>query len=154
MDAKTLDSTLVQPKDFFFNSLYDVAASCKIPATILIGQQTGRLASSEDSRSFLSMINSRRENFGTELINAMIDWFIKWGVLPAAEYEVEWDDLLQLSKTEQLDAANKMADINDKQFKSGGSIAFDGSEIREMAGFEAMDEVDAGSEMIDETDDE
>lgn len=154
MDAKTLDSTLIQPKDFFFNSLYDVSASCKIPATILIGQQTGRLASSEDSRSFLSMINSRRENFGTESINAMIDWFIKWGVLPAAEYEVEWDDLLQLSKTEQLDAANKMADINDKQFKSGGSIAFDGAEIREMAGFDPMDEVDSGSEMIDETDEE
>lgn len=152
MDAKVLESTLVQPKDFFFNSLYDVSASSKIPATILIGQQTGRLASSEDSRSFLSTINSRREIFATESINAMIDWFIKWGVLPAAEYEIEWDDLLALSQNEQLDNAIKMADINDKQFRSGGSLAFDGAEIREAAGFDPMEEVEPGSELDNEED--
>jgi len=150
MDAKTLDSTLVNPKEFFFNSLYDVAASCKIPATILIGQQTGRLASSEDSRSFLSTINSRCENFGTESINAMIDWLIRWGVLPAAEYEVEWDDLLALSQKEQLENADMMAKINDAQFKSGGTVPFTGDEIREMAGYEAMEEIDAGTEIIDD----
>lgn len=149
MEAKTLDSNLIDPKDFFFNSLYDVAASCKIPATILIGQQTGRLASSEDSRSFLSTINSRRENFGTEAISAMIDWMIKYGILPDAQYSVEWDDLLALSKKEQLDNASTMADINDRQFRSGGSIAFDGSEIREMAGFEPMEEIESGSELED-----
>lgn len=149
MDAKTLDSTLIQPKEFFFNSLYDVAASAKIPATILIGQQTGRLASSEDSRSFLSMINSRRENFATESINALIDWFIQWGVLPIAPYEIEWDDLLALSQKEQLENANQMASINDQQFKSGGSIPFDGEEIREAAGFEAREDIDPGSEFDD-----
>lgn len=150
MDAKTLESSLVGPKDFFFNSLYDIAASCKIPATILIGQQTGRLASSEDSRSFLSMINSRRENFGTTAVNAVLDWFIKWGVLPLAEYEVVWDDLLALSQNEQLDNAIRMADINDKQFRSGGSIPFDGNEIREAAGYEPEEDIDPGSEMIDD----
>lgn len=150
MEAKTLQSDLVNPKDFFFNSLYDVAASCKIPATVLIGQQTGRLASSEDSRSFLSMINSRRENFGTESINALIDWFIRFGVLPMAQYEVEWDDLLALSQNEQLDNAQKMAAINDAQFKSGGSVPFDGSEIRETAGFEPLEEIAPGSEAIED----
>lgn len=149
MDAKTLDSTMVQPKDFFFNALYDVAASSKIPATILIGQQTGRLASNEDGRSFLATINSRRENFGTEAINAMIDWFIIRGVLPMAKYEVEWDDLLALSQKEQLDNASTMSDINDRQFRSGGSIAFTGDEIREAAGYEPMDEVEPGSELED-----
>ena len=150
MDAKTLASELVNPKDFFFNSLYDVAASSQIPATILIGQQTGRLASSEDSRSFLSGINSRRENFGTESINAVIDWFIKWGVLPSAEYEVIWDDLLALSQSEQLDNASKMATINDAQFKSGGTVPFEGEEIREAAGFEPREDIDPGTEIIDD----
>lgn len=149
MDAKTLDSTLIQPKEFFFNSLYDVSASSKIPATILIGQQTGRLASSEDSRSLLSMINSRRENFGTEAINAMLDWFIERGVLPMAPYEVKWDDLLALSKKEQLENGKMMSDINEKQFKSGGSIAFESEEIREIAGYEPLMDVDPGDEGID-----
>lgn len=147
MEAKTLQSDLITPKDFFFNALYDVAASSKIPATILIGQQTGRLASSEDSRSFLSMINSRRENFATDSINAIIDWMIKYGILPSAQYSVEWDDLLALSKNEQLDNAQKMAEINDRQFRSGGSIAFSGEEIREAAGFDPMEEIDGGSEL-------
>lgn len=154
MEAKALESNLIQPKEFFFNSLYDVAASSKIPATIIIGQQTGRLASDEDSRSFLSMINSRRENFGTQVMNDMINWFIKWGILPNAEYEIIWDDLLALSKKEQLDNAMKMSDINDKQFRSGGSVAFEGDEIREMAGFEKMIDVDPGDEMIDGKKDE
>lgn len=149
MEAKALESNLIQPKDFFFNCLYDVAASSKIPATILIGQQTGRLASSEDSRSFLSTINSRREIFGTDSINAVIDWFIAHGVLPAAEYAIEWDDLLALSRKEQLENASTMSGINDSQFKSGGGIAFSDDEIREAAGYEPMEEVDAGSEVID-----
>lgn len=147
MDAKTLDSSLTNPKDFFFNSLYDVAASCKIPATILIGQQTGRLASSEDSRSFLSMVNSRRENFGTETVDAVIDWLISRGILPMARYEVVWDDLLALSKNEQLDNAVKMASINDAQFKSGGGAVFESTEIRETAGFDPMEEIEPGTEL-------
>lgn len=150
MDAKTLESTLINPKEFFFNSLYDVAASSKIPATILIGQQTGRLASSEDSRSFLSTMNSRRENFGTEAVNAVIDWFIEHGVLPLAQYSIDWDDLLALSQKEQLGNAELLAKINDAQFKSGGTVPFTGDEIREAAGFEAMEEVDPGSEILDD----
>lgn len=148
MDAKALESELVNPKDFFFNSLYDVAASSKIPATVLIGQQTGRLASSEDSRSFLSTINSRCENFGSQCVAAVIDWFIEWGVLPFAEYMIEWDDLLALSQNEQLDNAQKMASINDAQFKSGGTVPFEGSEIRETAGFDPVEEPEPGSEEI------
>lgn len=150
MEAKTLESNLAQPKEFFFNSLYDVAASSKIPATILIGQQTGRLASSEDSRSFLSTINSRRQNFGTESIKAVLDWCIYYGILPAAGYKIVWDDLLALSQNEKLDNADKMASINDKQFKSGGVVPFTGEEIRELAGYDPMEEIPPGSEEVTE----
>lgn len=152
MEAKTLEAQLLDPKEFFFNSLYDVAASSKIPATVLIGQQTGRLASSQDSRSFLSTINSRRENFGTEFTSDLIDWCIEHGVLPSAEYTIEWDDLLALSQGEQLDNAEKMSSINDKQFKGGGDIPFDGEEIREAAGFEPREDIGPGDEIIEDDD--
>lgn len=154
MDAKTLDSSLTNPKEFFFNSLYDVSAGSKIPATILIGQQTGRLASDEDNRSFLSMGNARREDFGTEVIRKIIDWFVERNVLPAAKYDIEWSDLLALSQKEQLDNADKMASINDSQFKSGGDVPFTGDEIREAAGFEPMPDVPPGSEELPEDMDE
>ena len=82
LDPQTLESNLANPKEFFESALNDVAAGTKIPATILIGQQTGRLASQEDGRSFLSMVQSRRVNFGTDLVNDVIDWMQEYGILP------------------------------------------------------------------------
>lgn len=150
MEATTLDSTLVQPKQFFDIALNDVAAGSQIPATILIGQQTGRLASEEDSRHFLSVVQSRRENFMTEMTRDVIDWCITFGILPSSEYDVEWDDLLARSDSEKLDNADKMASINEKQFKSGGEVPFSGEEIREAGGFDAEPEEEPGGEAIDE----
>lgn len=152
MEATTLDSSLANPKEFFMNSLNDVAAGSKIPATILIGQQTGRLASNEDSRQFLAMVQSRRMNFMTQMLRDVIDWMIRFGVLPSSSYTVEWDDLLARSDEEKLNNAEKMAKINRDQFGSGGGEVFNEDEIREAAGFEAEPEEDAGSEELSEQD--
>jgi hypothetical protein len=154
MEAKTLDANLANPKEFFFNSLYDVAAATKTAATIIIGQQTGRMASEEDSKSHLSSMKSRQENFLTELVEKSIDWMIKWGVLPSSEYEIEWDDLLAISDEQKLVGVDKMADINQKQFLSGGGPVFEDTEMREAAGFDP-DELpeDDGEDIDDEEDD-
>lgn len=154
MEATTLDSNLIGSKEFFDSALNDVAAGSQIPATILIGQQTGRLASSEDSRQFLSVVQSRRENFMTEMIRDVIDWFITFGVLPSSKYDVEWDDLLARSDSEKLGNAEKMATVNELQFKSGGEVPFSGDEIREAAGFEDEPLPDEGGEDIDDDVDE
>ncbi len=154
LDPTVMDSTLAPPKDFFMNALNDVAAASKIPATILIGQQTGRLASSEDSRHFLSMVNSRRENFLTEVIGDVIDWLITNGILPTSQFTIEWDDLLALSDEQRLDNADKMASINEKAFKSGAGIPFDEDEIREAAGFEVEDLGEPEGEDLPPEDDE
>lgn len=139
LEPNALESNLADPKNHFMNALNDVAAAAKTPATIIIGQQTGRLASGEDSRHFLSSVNSRRENFMTEVVTDVIDWMIQFGILPASKFTVEWDDLLAASDVDRLDNADKMASINEKQFKSGGGIPFDEDEIRKAAGFEIED---------------
>jgi hypothetical protein len=146
MEAKTLESSLISPEHFFNIALNDVAAGAQIPATILIGQQTGRLASSEDSQQFLSVVQSRRENFMTEMVRDVFDWLIQFGILPSSEYQIVWDDLLARSDNEKLENADKMAGVNEKQFKSGGEVPFSGEEIREAAGFEAELEPDEGGE--------
>lgn len=154
MEAKTLDSTLMSPKEFFNVALNDVAAGSQIPATILIGQQTGRLASDEDSQHFLSGVQSRRENFMTEMVKSVFDWCIMFGILPAADYDLEWDDLLARSDDEKLGNADKMAGVNEKQFRSGGDAVFSENEIREAAGFEADDLPESGGEDLpDDLDD-
>lgn len=159
METKILESSLANPKEFFANALNDTAAASKIPATILIGQQTGRLASNEDSRHFLSGINSRREGFMTQLVSDALDWFITYGVLPAGEYEVEWDDLLALGQKEKLENANTMSQINERQFKAGQDVPFTAEEVREEAGYDPDDmdpnmiegEDDDGIEPVEET---
>lgn len=136
MKTKVLESNMGNPKDPFACALNDVAAASKIPATILIGQQTGRLASTEDSKQFLSGINSRRENFMSEMTRDVIDWFIVNGVLPATEYEIEWTDLLELSQADRLTNSKSMADTNRLQFQSNQDPVFSPEEIREQAGFD------------------
>ncbi len=136
LEAKALDANLANPREFFFNALYDCAAASKIPATILIGQQTGRLASDEDSRHFLSSVKARRENFQTDLVEKTINWFIEHGVLPSSEYEVSWDDLLAPSDQEMLDNTKRMAEINQVQVLTGRDEVFSSEELREAAGFD------------------
>lgn len=149
LEANVLQSDLANPKEFFFNAMYDVSASTKIPATIIIGQQTGRLASGEDSDHFLSLVQSRNENFTTEMVAGVIDWCIKWGVLPSSEYEVEWEDLTASTDDDKLNNAERLSSINEKQFKSGQGTVFSGEEIREAAGYED-EELPESSEEIDD----
>lgn len=136
MEAKTLESKLVNPKEFAINSLMDISAGANIPSALLIGNQTGRLAGDQDTKGFLSQVQARRTDFGTDMITAAVDWMIKWGVLPAAGYTVEWPDAMAPSAEEKLGNAEKMAAINKLQFESGGDVAFAGEEIRESAGFD------------------
>ena len=136
MKANVLTSTLTSPVDAFNSALNDTAAASKIPATILIGQQTGRLASGEDSKQFLSTLQSRRVNFQSEMVRNVLDWFIKYGVLPSSEYEIEWSDLMAANDEQKLANSQSMAAINESLFKSGGGLAFTGEEIREAAGYE------------------
>jgi hypothetical protein len=157
LEPSILNTNLPQPKEFFDNAMNDVAASSKIPATVIIGQQTGRLASDEDVKSMMSLGNSRRENYATPLVQAVIDWFIKHSVLPATDYDVVWDDLLAMSDDEKMAVATKMAEVNHKQFTSGEPVPFQSKEIRAQAGFEAEpedehvdDELDKETEPEDE----
>lgn len=147
-----LESNLANPKEFFMTSLADVAAGTTppIPSTVLIGQQTGERASTEDSKTYLSGVQSRRENFGTELVSSLIDWMMLHGILKIEKYEVEWDDLLARSNVEKMTSAKDMAETNQKQFQSGQDVPFSAEEIREAAGFEPEEIEEPDGEEIDD----
>lgn len=155
LKPSVLQSDLISPKEFFGVALNDVASGAQIPATVLIGQQTGRLASDEDSKQFLSTVQSRRENYMTDLVRSLIDWMIQFGILPASEYEVIWDDLLASSDKDKLENAEKLSVINKNQVMSGGEIPFSGEDVREAAGFEPeeMPDIDGETDNDDPDDD-
>ena len=131
-----LQSDLANPKEFLAAALSDIAAGSSVASTVISGMQTGRLASTEDSKSVLSTGQSRRVNWLTELVKSTLDWMITYGVLPASEYKVEWDDLLALSDTEKLTNVGLMADANQKQFNSGGQPVYSAGEMRDKSDYE------------------
>lgn len=134
--ADALYSDLAQPKEFFENALNDVSAGFKIPATILIGKQTGRLASAEDSKHFLSTCKARQHEWQSEMISMVIDRFIEIGILPQAEYKVNWEDIMARSDEQRIMNAEKMTSANERNTRAGQPAVFTPDEIREIAGFD------------------
>lgn len=149
IEPKFPNIQLTDPKEFYQNTINNIAAGSGIPSAFLIGQQTGRLASDKDSRHLMTLAQSRRDNFLTLLVECFLDWCIEHAVLPMAEYEVCWGDLLTLSDDEKVEVVSKMSAINEKQFRSGGQPVFTEEEMRERAGYSIEPE-----DMPDETDPE
>lgn len=152
MKTKELQSQMGNPKEPAMVSINNIAAATGIPATILIGQQTGRLASDEDQTHFNVMNQSRRENFLTEAVEDVLNWFMKYGILPKEKYEIEWDDLTAVGDKDKFTLAEKLSKINESQFRSGGEIPFSGEEIREIAGYETTEELPMPDETLDDLD--
>jgi hypothetical protein len=137
MTAQTLESNLITPEMFYNVCLQDVAAGSGIPSNFLVGKQTGRLASEDDSRNFLTDMMSRRHVYCSDLVERTLEWLMRYNVINRAEYEIEWDDLLARSDNEKIESAEKMTTINEKAFKSGMAPIFSDEEIRAAAGYEA-----------------
>jgi len=151
-DANTLESSLASPKDAFAIALQIVSAGSGISASMLVGNQTGKLAGDQDSESTLMMAQSRRENFQTTMTRDILDWMIEFGVLPRSEYEVEWDDLLAKSQDDKIGLSLKMADANSKNL-IGGTI-FTVEEMREVADFDEDIDADLDDNMTEDLPDE
>ncbi len=155
MDVKTIQSTLSDPTFPYNNSLTKLCAGLKIPKTVLIGFETGERSSDENAANFDETCNSYRINEINPQIKGFINFLIDNGYLsrPSNGIYIEWDDLTAQSDLEKLANAERMAAVNEKEFRSGNGPAFKTGEIRCAAGYEEEaeedDEFDDG-EMIDE----
>ena len=154
MDANVLESNLANPKEFADNSLKDVSAGSGIPVALLVGNQTGRLAGDQDNKGFLSQVQSRRVDFGSELISSALGWLIEYGILSSSKYEITWPDALAMSSGERIDVANKMTDTNQKNLLAGGRPVFTEDEIREEAGYDPEEISLPNEDLDDDLDDE
>lgn len=152
LSANTLSSNLVDPDGFKNAILDDIAAGSNTPRTLLVGNQTGRLAGDQDTKGFLAQVQARRTSFGVDMVRAVVDWFISFGVLPFAEYTVDWPDALAPSQEGRLNNAQTMSTTNLNQFNSGQEAVFTSGEIREAAGFDPEPEepIEESGEIIEE----
>ena len=120
-------------------NIQTVAAALDIPSKVLVGNQTGERASSEDLKSFNARCQSRRNGDLAFDIHDFVAHLTRIGVIkPISEYTVMWDDLTEPTSADKLTNAKTMAEINSASLATG-QIVFEPDEIREAAGYDPLE---------------
>jgi hypothetical protein len=138
IQAKTLNVTLPQPEEFFNIALQSFAASISIPLKILVGNQTGERASTEDAEEWAQTNMSRRANLAVPNILLFVERLVRFGILAEKDWFVDWSDLTEASMGEKIERASKMADVNQKTGTT--EWVFTPEEIRKAVGYEPLAE--------------
>ena len=81
-EAKSLQATMSDPKEYAQLAYNEIAAGSGIPLTIIIGMQTGRLASDEDQTQKNVLIQTRQKKWNTPMIKKFLKRLIKYNALP------------------------------------------------------------------------
>lgn len=140
--VSSISSIVPDPSQPFEVNLQEVAAGTQVPSTIIVGRQTGTLASNEDVKAFNRFGQGRRENDVTPFARDVIEWLMTHGVISRKEdYEVMWDELTESTDAEKLLNAKTMGEINNSMLASGDRV-FTPEEIRVAGGYENTDELE------------
>lgn len=135
--AQAMGVTLpANPDQYAAGPRQGFAASLDCPDKVLIGNQTGERASTEDLKLWNATCASRRNREVMPVLRDMVQRFERWGVLPASGWVVQWSDLTEPTGADKLAGAKTMAEINAASLGLGDT-PFSAQEIREQAGFEA-----------------
>lgn len=142
-------ATVPDPAQPFDVALQSFAASVRIPSKILVGNQTGERASTEDIKDFNKRAQGRRVNTLSADIEAFVAHLTAHGMLTPIESSVKWSDLTEQSLEERLANVQKMVDANQKMLGSG-ELVFTIDEVREVAGYQAVSPITPLGEDIDD----
>lgn len=134
-----LVTNVPDPSPTYNINLQTVSAALDIPSRVLVGNQQGERASTEDQKYFDRRCQSRRINVLNFDIEDFVDHLIRINLISAnADYSVQWDDLTAQGVEGRLEVAAKMAMINQSALATGAPV-FSDDEIRIAAGYESRD---------------
>ena len=120
-ELKSLGSDIADPSKTFSTLIDEISGTTGIPKRILLGNEAGELASSQDENNWLSRIDERRETFAAPMImRPLIDTMIETGNLPdPGDYEVYWEESDALSEEDIANILDKKASAIDKLDRAG-----------------------------------
>lgn len=124
IDIKALAPQVVTPRDHVDVQLMMIAAATGMPLRMLTGSERGELASSQDERAWLKLIEARRITVATELIlEPLIDRLILAGTLakPKDGYTITWEPLVVLEEKDKAEIGNLRAETLAKYVNSVGA---------------------------------
>ncbi len=142
-EAETLQTQTSDPTGAWQLAANIFSASVSIPFTVLFGQQTGRLASAEDKADMIARAVSRQTNELTPALTEFVQRMQAAGIIDAGAFEIEWPPLDAPGDKDKIELLEKMTSAMQKAFQAGlGQPLFDVNELRKMAGFEPVTEID------------
>ena len=116
VEFEALEQQVSDPSKHVDVLIQMISAVTGIPKRILTGSERGELASSQDETGWLSLIQTRREEYAeVSIVRPFVDMCIERGVLPGPSseeegYDVEWLDLFSPSDKEKADVGKVRAD--------------------------------------------
>ncbi|KNC11579.1 hypothetical protein AC790_13505 [Pantoea sp. RIT-PI-b] len=145
-----LVSAVADPSPTYDVNLKTFSSSVDMPSRIIVGNQSGERASTEDQIYFNGRCQSRRGDLSFD-IEDMVDKLTYLQIIkPVGKFSIVWDELNEQSPSDKLDSATKMSTINQTSLASGEQV-FTVDEIRVAAGYEPgggepLPEIDDGEE--------
>lgn len=128
-------SAVSDPSPTYDVNLKTFSSSVDMPSRIIVGNQSGERASTEDQIYFNGRCQSRRGDLSFD-IEDMVDKLTYLQIIkPVGKFSIVWDELNEQSPSDKLDSATKMSSINQTSLASGEQV-FTVDEIRVAAGYE------------------
>ncbi|MEQ3653686.1 MAG: phage portal protein [Glaciecola sp.] len=156
-ELKSLDTSMPNPEHFVGTLEKSIAAGSGIPNKVLFGSQSGVKAGDEDTGLFMRLLQSRRENELTDMIEDVMNWLAAHTEITLPEeLHVEWDDLTAPDAAQKAELAKAMSIINKDAVTTGQDAPFKPNEIRTKFGADSLDElddIDMGESELDGLDD-
>lgn len=137
-EAKSLQASMSDPKEYAQLAYNEVASGSGLPLTIIIGMQTGRLASDEDQTQKKVIIATRQKKWATPMILKMLDHLIKHNALPKPENDLTvcWPDISEPSFKDKVETTKLMMETNEKAVKAQQDPVYSVEYMQEFAGVE------------------
>jgi hypothetical protein len=122
VDLSRITDSVPDPAGLYDAVRQTIAAGAEIPERILFGSERGELASSQDQKEWHGRIAARQEQHVEPVIlRPILDRFITFGILPAAEYDVEWPPLDAPTAGDRAEIADRTASAIQKMAPGGAA---------------------------------
>lgn len=145
-----LVTSVPDPSPTYNINLQTVSAALDIASRVLVGNQQGERASTEDLKAFNTRCQSRRNGDLSDDASRLVEHLMRIRVVkPIAEFAIIWDDLSEATQAEKLENAKTMSDINATSLGLGEEV-FTVNEIRTAAGYDPAE----GGTVLPDIDDE
>jgi hypothetical protein len=140
IEAKVPQVSMPSPEHFLAGPLQSFAASLSIPLKILVGNQNGERASTEDMRSWNATCNSRRTQLIIPNVLRILRKWEQYAIIPANPWYLLWSDLTESTSAEKAELASKMATATKTMAGTGQeNPTFTNDEIREVMGYQPLE---------------